>query len=146
MTGSFPKNVLTTWLAPRLPRRLTFGAGFLLAGAPRYLATALLTGIAPVLGAAFLSGPGAGSINPIIGAVEYERVPRHLQARVLAGIPFGGLLAGAAVSAVGLRAALIAAAIVYALAGLPPSIFPAWRDMERRHEPAAQLADAPGQA
>ena len=67
----------------------------------RYLAVAFLAGLAPVLGAAFASGLGAGCINPVIGAVEYERVPRHLQARVLgtlgalafAGIPLGGLLA-----------------------------------------------------
>lgn len=149
--GAVSGNVLTTWLAPRLPRRLTFGAGFFLAGAPRFLATALLTGIAPVLAVAFLSGLGAGCINPIIGAVEYQRVPRQLQARVLgavgalayAGIPFGGLLAGAAVSAVGLRAALIVAAVAYALASLPPFVFPAWREMERGRGPAPRLAAAP---
>lgn len=144
--GAVAGNVLTTWLGPRLPRRLTFGAGFVLAGAPRYLAVAFLTGIAPVVGAAFVSGLGAGCINPIIGAVEYERVPRHLQARVLGtigavafvGLPFGGLLGGAAVTAVGLRAALVAAALAYGLTSLAPLVLPAWRDMERRPEPSPQ--------
>ena len=146
--GAVAGNVLTTWLGPRLPRRLTFGVGFVLAGAPRYLAVALLGGLAPVLGVALAGGLGAGCINPVIGAVEYERVPRHLQARVLGsigavafiGLPFGGLLAGAAVTAVGLRAALVAAALAYGLTSLVPFVFPAWRGMERRPESSPQVS------
>jgi MFS family permease len=148
--GAVTGNVLTTWLGPRLPRRLVYGAGFFLAGVPRFLATAFLTGLAPILGAVFVSGLGAGCINPILGAVQYERVPRQLQARVLgtvgalafAGIPFGGLIAGSAVTVIGIRAALIAAALVYGLAALPTFIFPAWREMERRPEPAPKTSHA----
>jgi MFS family permease len=148
--GAVAGNALTTWLGPRLPRRLTYGVGCLLAGAPRFLAAALLTGIAPILVIAFVSGLGAGGINPVVGAVEYERVPRHLQARVLgtigalayAGIPFGGLIAGATVSTFGLRGALVAAALAYGLAGLPPFIFRAWRGMDRRPELAPETSHA----
>ncbi len=137
--GAVAGNGLTTWLAPHLPRRLTYGVGFLLAGAPRYLAVAFISGLAPILVIAFVSGLGAGGINPILGAIEYERVPRHLQARVLgtvgalawAGIPFGSLVGGAAVSAIGLRTSLLIAAAVYAVTTLSPFVFPAWRGMRR---------------
>jgi MFS family permease len=135
--GAVIGNAAITWLAPRLPRRMTYAIGFFLAGTPRYLAMALFGTLSPVLAVVFVSGLGAGGINPILGAVLYERVPRRLQARVLgtvnatawAGTPFGSLAAGLAVSSLGLRTALLSAAAIYALATLPPFIFPVWRQM-----------------
>jgi MFS family permease len=158
--GAVAGNAATTWLTPRLPRRITFAVGFLLAGAPRFVAMALFGTLAPVLAIAFVGGLGAGGINPILGAVEYERVPRHLQARVLgavnasawAGIPVGSLAAGLAVASFGLRAALFSAAVIYLLAALPPFIFPLWRQMEpgspatpQRASPESQGARRQGQ-
>jgi MFS family permease len=72
----------------------------------------------PVLVVMLVGGIGAGGINPIIGAVQYRRVPRHMQARVLGavgatawvGIPVGSLVGGALVAGIGLRGALLAAA------------------------------------
>ncbi len=137
--GAVSGNALLTWLAPRLPRRLVYGTGFVVGGAPRFVVLALAGSVTPVLVVAFVAGFGAGSINPILGAVEYERVPRHLQARVLgavgslawAGIPFGGLVAGALVDLGGLQPVLWIGAAAYLAATLAPFIFPAWRQMER---------------
>jgi MFS family permease len=137
--GAVGGNAVTTWLGPKLPRRITYAAGFFFAGAPRFLALALFTSASPVLGVMLLGGLGAGGINPILGAVEYARVPRHLQARVLgavgasawAGIPFGSLAGGLAVSAFGLRTALLAAAVIYGVTTLAPFVFPVWRQMDR---------------
>ncbi len=137
--GAVSGNALLTWLAPRLPRRLVYATGFLIGGAPRFAVLALSGSVPPVLVVSFIAGFGAGSINPILGAVEYERIPRHLQARVLgavgalawAGIPFGGLLAGAAVDLASLNVALWIAAAIYLVTTLAPFIFPAWRQMER---------------
>lgn len=148
--GAVLGNVVTTALGPRLPRRLTYSVGFLLAGAPRFLAMAFATSVSPVLAVVFVGGLGAGGINPILGAVEYERVPRHLQARVLgavgaaawAGIPFGGLAGGAMVTTFGLEAALLAAAVIYGLTTLTPFVFPVWRQMERQPRPARQARSA----
>jgi MFS family permease len=86
-----------------------------------------------------ISALGAGGLNPIIGAVEYERVPRHLQARVLgavgatawAGIPVGSLAGGALTEMIGVRGALGAVAAVYFVTTLSPFVFPAWREMDR---------------
>jgi MFS family permease len=151
--GAVTGNALLTWLAPRLPRRLVYGIGFFLAGAPRYVVLALATTVPPLAVVSFIAGFGAGSINPILGAVEYERVPRHLQARVLgvvgalawAGIPFGGLLGGAGVEAFGLTPTLLVAGSIYLLTTMAPFVFPAWREMDHRPIDAGELATgAPG--
>ena len=137
--GAVAGNVVLTWLAPKLPRRAVYAWSFLLCGAPRLAAMALLSTVSPVLVVCFLAGFGAGGINPVLGAVQFERIPTHLQARVLgvvgalawAGIPLGALLGGLAVEAVGLRPALWAAAAVYLVATLAPFVFPVWEQMER---------------
>jgi len=137
--GAVLGNVLVTWLGPRLPRRYTYAVGFLLTGGPRYLTLALAGTVSPVLVVSLVSGLGAGGINPILGAVEYERVPRHLQARVLgavgatawAGIPVGSLAGGALTEALGVRAALMIAGTAYLITTAAPFLFPVWGQMER---------------
>ncbi len=153
--GAVCGNAALSWLAPQLPRRWVYGLGFLIAGGPRFAAMALLSTVPPMLVVGFLAGFGAGSINPILGAVEYERVPRHLQARVLgaigalawAGIPFGGILGGALAQSLGLTATLWLAGGAYLLTTLAPFVFPAWRQMDRRQSSAAsgsaKLLDEP---
>jgi MFS family permease len=141
--GAVAGNALNTWLGPRLPRRLTYGVGFLLCGAPRFIVLAVAATVSPVLVVMAISGLGAGGINPILGAVEYSRVPRHLQARVLGavgatawvGIPVGSLAGGALVSGIGLRGALLSAAVLYGLTTLAPFVFPVWREMNREVMP-----------
>lgn len=138
--GAVTGNALLAWLGPRLPRRWVYGLGFLVAGAPRFAVMALSSTVEPMLVISFLAGFGAGSINPILGAVEYERIPRHLQARVLgamgalawAGIPFGGIVGGALAESIGLTSALWLLGGAYFVATLIPFVFPVWREMERR--------------
>ena len=73
--GAVVGNATLTWLSPRLPRRLVYGGGYLLAGAPRYAVMALASSVSPVLPVAAVAGFGAGGINPVLGAVQYERIP-----------------------------------------------------------------------
>ena len=149
--GAVVGNALTTWLGPRLPRRLTFAVGFLVGGSPRFFVLAAATAVSPVLVVAFVAGLGVGGINPILGAVEYERVPRHLQTRVLgalgatawAGIPVGALLGGAMVGGLGLRAALLVGGLAYLLTTLAPFVFPAWRGMDRAAAVSSDHAGTP---
>jgi MFS family permease len=137
--GAVAGNALSTWLGSRMPRRLTYGIGFLLCGAPRFVVLAVAATVSPVLIVMVISGLGAGGINPILGAVEYSRVPRHLQARVLGavgatawvGIPVGSLAGGALVSGIGLRGALLSAAVLYGVTTLAPFVFPVWREMDQ---------------
>jgi MFS family permease len=150
--GAVLGNGVITWLGPRLPRRWTYAVGFLMTGGPRLLTLALASSVSPVLCVNLVAGFGAGGINPILGAAQYRRIPRHLQVRVMgtvnaaawAGMPVGGLLAGALVESAGLRATLAAAAAVYFATTLAPFVFPAWRGMddpvEREPEWAAAAA------
>ncbi|MFB4283618.1 MULTISPECIES: MFS transporter [unclassified Nonomuraea] len=130
----------------RMPRRVVFFAAFLVAGPPRFL---ILAGDLPVwaIVAVFaVSGFGGGFLNPILGAISYERVPRHLLGRVgglqtslsWAGVPLGGLLAGLAVTAAGLAPVLLACGAAYALTTGLAAVRPEWREMDRpRHRAAA---------
>ena len=149
--GSVIGNVVAAWLGPRLPRRWTFAVGFVVGGAPRFAVLALATSVPPVFAVTLLSGLGAGVLNPILGAVEYERVPRALQARVLGatnavawvGMPVGGLAAGLGVDHLGLVATLWVAGATYLLTTAAPFVFPAWRGMDRA---PAGVASTPGAA
>ncbi|MEU1288789.1 MFS transporter [Kitasatospora sp. NPDC005856] len=132
-------SLIAAAVASRLPRRTVFFTGFLLCGAPRFLVLALDAPMWLVLTVFAIGGFGAGFLNPILGAVLFERVPRHLLGRVhalgdslsWAGIPLGGLVAGAAVAMVGLIPSLIVGGALYfattTLAGLRPE----WREMDR---------------
>ncbi|MDQ1655392.1 MAG: hypothetical protein QOD41_475, partial [Cryptosporangiaceae bacterium] len=103
----------------------------------------LLDSVPLALAVTFVGSIGAGVLNPILGAVEFESVPRELQARVLgavgalawAGIPVGGLLAGWLAGSWGLGAALALCGAVYLVATLAPFVFPSWKQMDRAPAP-----------
>jgi MFS family permease len=141
--GAVAGNVAAAVLGPRLPRYRTYAWGFLLCGAPRFAALWLLDSVPLALAVTFVGSIGAGVLNPILGAVEFESVPRELQARVLgavgalawAGIPVGGLLAGWLAGAWGLGAALALCGAVYLAATLAPFVFPSWKQMDRAPAP-----------
>jgi MFS family permease len=127
------------WSA-RLPRFRTYLLGYLLCGAPRYAVLAFGAPVWLVLLVVATSGFGAGFLNPVLGAVAYERTPRDLLGRVsslssamcFALMPLGGLAGGALVSGVGLPTALLATAAAYLLVTLVPAVDPTWREMDRR--------------
>ncbi|MGP4088092.1 MFS transporter [Streptomyces sp. KR55] len=132
-------SLLAAAVAHRLRRRAVFFMGFLLAGAPRFLVLASEAPMGVVLAVFAVSGFGAGFLNPIIGAVLFERVPRPMLGRVNAlgdslawsGIPLGGLIAGAAVAAVGLVPVLLAGGATYFLTTNLTGLRPEWREMDR---------------
>lgn len=134
-------------MAHRLNRRLAFFAGFTLAGAPRFLILAVDVPVWAVVAVFVVSGFGAGFLNPILGAIIYERIPRQLLGRVSGlgtslawlGMPLGGLVAGAAVASVGLVPALAAAGVTYFLTTNLTGLRPEWRQMNR---PRANAPDA----
>lgn len=131
--------LLTAWLGQRLPRWLTFACCTLLASAPPFFAVAGWTSVVAVAAVFFVCGVFGGVPNPIIGAVQYERVPALLQTRVLGamkasaylGVPFGSLLGGLLAQGVGLTWACVAAGVVMLLATIAPLVFPVWRGLDR---------------
>ena len=133
--GAVVGTVTYGTLGARLPRRMTFALCFLVAGVPRTLVLATDASLELALAVTVVSGLAAGAINPLLGVVEFERIPPRLRARVLgtitagayAGMPFGGLLAGALTELSGLKVALVIFAAVYLLASVPPFAGRAWR-------------------
>lgn len=148
-------SLVAAAVADRLRRRPVFFLGWLFMGAPRFLVLTLdvpLWLMAVVIG---LGGFGGGFINPVIGAVTYERIPPAMLGRVRglgsaltwAGLPLGGLLGGAAVASVGLSPALAVAGAVYFLTTNLVGLRPEWREMDRRRsreraEPGLPAASA----
>ncbi|MDQ6873955.1 MAG: MFS transporter [Actinomycetota bacterium] len=125
-------------IGPRLPRRAIFAGAFLLAGAPRFVALAAEPGLPVILVVMFVAGVACGAINPILGAVLYERIPEPLQGRVFgvvtagsfAAIPFGALGAGYLIGLFGLRSSLLLVGTAYLVVTLSPLVFPSWREMD----------------
>jgi MFS family permease len=152
--GAVLGSVLFAWLGPRLPRRGSYAWGFLLGGAPRFLVLAVAVTLPPVLAVSFVAGLGVGAINPALASTEYERVPPHLQARVLgalgavatAGMPVGALLGGLLVAAIGLTPTLVVVGTAYLLTTLAPFVFPVWREMQRPAAVVDELPETPARA
>ncbi|WP_259471621.1 MFS transporter [Streptomyces shenzhenensis] len=132
-------SLIAAAAAHRLRRRMVVLTGLLLAGAPRFLVLAFDAPLGAVLAVFAVSGFGAGFVNPVLGAVLFERVPRRMLGRVnalgdslaWAGIPLGGLLAGAAVAAVGLAPVLLVCGAAYFLTTNLAGLRPEWREMDR---------------
>jgi MFS family permease len=149
--GAVAGNLVGAWIGPRVSRRALYTTGSVVGGAPRFLVLALTGLLSPVLAVYLVSEVFSGSLNAVVGATAYERIPEELRARVLGtvrasawvGIPFGALFAGYVVEAVGVRGALLAFGVVYLFTSLAPLAFPSWRQM-RRPEPAPATAATPG--
>lgn len=132
-------SLVATTMAGRFSRRTAYLVGFMLAGAPRYLALAFGAPLWLIFGANVVAGLGSGFINPTIDAIFFERVPRHLVGRVgslanalaWAGLPVGGVVGGAAVTALGVAPALGVAGAVYLVSTVVPGLRPEWREMDR---------------
>jgi MFS family permease len=137
--GSVVGNLIGAWLGPKLPRRALYGIGFLVGGSPRFVVLAVAATVSPVLAVFLVCEIFSGSLNSVIGATSYERIPEHLRARVLGvirasawvGIPFGALFGGLLVESVGLTVTLLMFGALYFVTTLAPFVFPAWRQMKR---------------
>ncbi|HYF74089.1 MAG TPA: MFS transporter [Nocardioides sp.] len=140
-----------TW-ASGLSRYRTYLIAFLVCGAPRYAVFAFDSPLWLVAGVVAASGFAAGFINPVLGAVIFERIPDRLVGRVsslttamcFALIPLGGLTGGLLVSGVGLSVTMLAVGAAYLVVTMLPAVDPRWREMDVRR-PAAEPAQEPGQ-
>ncbi len=123
----------------RWPRHATFVSMFMLTGL-RFWIMALYPSLAVVLIFTFISSLGAGPLNPIIDAVEYERIPPHMRGRVFgvitagawAAMPLGMLLGGVFTEQLGAQVMLILLGATYLITTLSMAFIPAMRQMDRR--------------
>ncbi|PWJ24246.1 transmembrane secretion effector [Branchiibius hedensis] len=131
--------IASIW-AERLPRYVVYLVAFLFAGAPRFIAMALDVPLVALLVVAVGAGFASGFINPVLGAVIYERIPQPLMGRVSSLttaicwslMPLGGLLGGLLASRVGISWALAAVGVAYFVVTMLPALDPRWRELDDR--------------
>jgi MFS family permease len=131
--------VTAAWLAERLPRFRVYVVAFLITGLPRFLVFAFAPAMPVVLAVAVVGGLFSGFLNPILGAVIFERIPRPVLGRVSslvtslcwALIPVGGLLGGALVGFTGVTATLVIVGTGYLAATMLPVLLPSFRSFDR---------------
>ena len=136
----------------RLPRFKVYLLAFLVTGVPRFVVMAYDVPLLAVLAVAVVGGFASGFINPVLGAVVFERIPPPLVGRVtslssamcFALMPLGGLLGGLLVGGFGLAAAMLACGAAYLLVTMAPAFDPRWREMDEcpaKPTPAPSLAE-----
>jgi MFS family permease len=120
----------------RMPRHATFVSMFVLTSL-RFWVFILYPPLSTVILVTFLTSIGAGPLNPIISAVEYERIPAKLRGRVLgaiqagawAAMPMGMLLGGILTDQFGLQSNLIGLGCLYLITTLAMAVVPVMRGM-----------------
>jgi len=126
----------------RLPRHATFVVMFMLASL-WFWAFVLYLPFPLILVAAIISGMGAGPLNPIIDAVEYERIPADMRGRVFGTItagawvamPLGMLLGGILTEQFGAQLLLISLGLTYLVTTLSMAFIPVMQQINRRTDP-----------
>ncbi len=127
---SMISSLVASWKGDRLPRRLTYFVAFAIAGPPPFIVLALNPPLWVIAVTYCVAGLASGLLNPMIGAIFFERIPRPLIGRVgaladataWAAMPFGGLLAAGLIALAGLSGAFAIAGVAYALATLVPAV------------------------
>lgn len=126
--------------AARLPRFRVYLLAFLLAGLPRFAVFALESPLGAVIAVFVVSGFASGFLNPVLGAVIFERIPTPLVGRVsslstamcFALMPFGGILGGLLVDGGGLALAMGLIGVAYFAVTMLPALDPRWKAMDER--------------
>jgi predicted MFS family arabinose efflux permease len=139
MVGSFIAAAYGT----RLPRFWTYFVAYLVTGLPRFVLFAIGVPLWAILAMCVVGGCASGFLNPVLGAVEFERIPPALVGRVTALssalcwslMPLGGVLGGVLVSGVGLDPALLVVGVCYFAATMAPTLMPHFREMDRAVQP-----------
>ena len=124
----------------RLPRMAVYTIGFLFAGPLPMSAFAINAPIPFIIIVLIVSGFSAGFLNPIIGAILFERIPAQLVGRVIALfgalawslMPFGGIYGGVLIDNLGIAIALGTTGMLYLLVTLAPLGVPSFRQMNRK--------------
>jgi MFS family permease len=135
MLGSFVAAAYGT----RLPRFTTYVLAFLITGLPRFALFALGVPLWMIVVGCVLGGCASGFLNPVLGAVQFERIPRELVGRVTSLsnalcwslMPLGGILGGVLVSELGLTTALVVVGLAYFVTTMAPTVLTAFRQMDR---------------
>jgi MFS family permease len=143
--GAIAGAAIAAVIGNRLPRLIVYTVGFICAGPVPFTLLALGIPLPMVIGIFVVSGFAAGFLNPIIGAILFERIPGPMVGRVIALVgalawtlmPLGGLYAGVLVENTNIQTGLLVSAALYFLATLAPVVVPSFRQMNRAKASAA---------
>jgi len=132
-------SVVAAAYGTRLPRFQTYLVAFLITGLPRFVLFAAGAPLWMILAMCVIGGASSGFLNPVLGAVTFERIPREMVGRVTALssalcwslMPLGGVLGGLLVSGIGLDPAMIAIGLAYFVTTMAPALLPSFREMNR---------------
>jgi MFS family permease len=123
----------------RLPRHTVFVWAFVLAGMQLWVYL-FYPPIAVLVATGLIFSMGAGPLNPIIGAVEFERIPENMRGRVFGAVtagawiamPLGMLLGGIFTEELGVFTMLILLGIIYLIVTLSMAFIPAMKEMNKK--------------
>jgi MFS family permease len=140
-------SVVAAAYGTRLPRFATYLVAFLVTGLPRFVLFALGVPLWAILLMCVVGGVSSGFLNPVLGAVQFERIPREMVGRVTALtsalcwslMPLGGILGGLLVSRIGLSPTLLVVGFAYFAATMAPALIPSFRGMNRHADEPAEL-------
>lgn len=138
-------SLLAAAWADRMPRFAVYVVAFLVCGLPRFVVLAWSGSTStPVLVMA-VAGLASGFLNPVVGAVFFERIPAPLVGRVSAMstavawglMPFGGLVGSGLLALLDLSGALVVAGLLYLAITLAPLADSRFRAMDRPPVPVS---------
>jgi MFS family permease len=137
--GAVVGGLIFATIGHRLPRHATFVGAFVLTGF-RFWVYALYPPVWILIVVTFVCSIGAGPLNPIIGAIEFERIPANMRGRVFGAItagawvamPLGILLGGILTDRLGTFTMMIGLAITFLFTTISMAFIPAMKEMNRR--------------
>ena len=137
--GAVIGGLIFAAIGHRLPRHATFVGAFVLTGF-RFWVYALYPPVWVLVVVTLITSIGAGPLNPIIGAIEFERIPSHMRGRVFGAItagawiamPLGMLLGGILTDRFGTFIMMIGLAITFLITTLSMAFIPAMKEMNRK--------------
>lgn len=137
--GAVIGGLIFAAIGHRLPRRATFIGAFVFTGL-RFWVYALYPPLWILIVVTLITSLGAGPISPIIGAVQFERVPQNMRGRVFgaitagvaAAMPLGLLLGGVLTENLGTFIMMIGLATTQFVTTVSMAFIPAMKEMDRR--------------
>lgn len=137
--GAVIGGLIFAAIGHRLPRHATFVGAFMFTGI-RFWAYALYPPVSILVLVTLICSLGAGPLNPIIGAIEFERIPANMRGRVFGAItagawvamPLGMLLGGVLTDRLGTFIMMIGLAIAFFITTLSMAFIPAMKGMNRK--------------
>lgn len=137
--GAVIGGLIFAAIGHRLPRHATFVGAFVFTGF-RFWVYALYPPIWILVIVTLITSMGAGPLNPIIGAIEFERIPPHMRGRVFGAItagawiamPLGMLLGGILTDQLGTFIMMIGLGVTFLITTVSMAFIPAMKEMNRK--------------